>query len=210
MTTLSIPLTASAGVSRRIDRVSARHDREVPVHEQDTKQSAMQQLAVRWTAAQPTVAAFVGSVLTSRNDAEEVLGRTAAAVVRRWDRYDPSQPFVNWAVGVARVEVLRYRQEKKRERHVFDSDTIERVAAAFERSPDDAGEMRAALRYCVGQLRGRLRDIFEMHYVEGVKPAEIAARLKRSSNAVLVALHRGRSALRRCMSKRLGEPGGAA
>jgi RNA polymerase sigma-70 factor (ECF subfamily) len=165
----------------------------------------MQQFAVRWTAAQPAVGAFIATLVPRHHDAEDILQRTAAALVGMRHNFDPSRSFVSWAMGVARVEVLRYRQESRREKAVFDTDTIEAIAQSFDRAEPDLPEMKSALDRCIAKLKGRAREVFEMHYVQGLRPADIAKQLSRNTNAVFLALHRGRTALRRCMERSIGE-----
>ena len=180
----------------------------------DTKdpqiETAMQLLAARWTAAQPVVASFVASAISRHQDAEEVLQRTAVALVAKSEQYDPAQPFLNWAIGLARIEVLRLRQERQREKTTFDSETLETVAAAFERIGPELDDLRTALRHCVGKLGGKVREIFELHYVSHLSPDDIAQKLARSANSIFVALHRGRTAMRRCLERRIGASGGVA
>lgn len=170
--------------------------------------SEMQQFAIRWTAAQPAVGAFIASLVPRHHDAEDVLQRTAATLVAMRQDFDPSRSFVSWAMGVARVEVLRYRQQSRREKTVFDTDTIEAIAQSFDRVEPDLPEMKSALDRCIAKLKGRAREVFEMHYVRGLRPAEIARRLSRNTNAIFLALHRGRLALRRCMERSTGESEG--
>ena len=163
----------------------------------------MTQLARDWTSAQPVVAAFIRGLVPLHHDAEDLLQRTAIALVRRYPGYDPARPFVGFALGVARVEVLRYRREVGRQRAVFDTDAVEAVAEAFREVAPVAGEVQSALWQCVDRLRGRVREVFALHYGQGLSAAEIAARVDRPASAVSVTLHRGRRAVRHCLERRL-------
>ncbi len=163
----------------------------------------MQQLAVRWTQAQPTIASFITSLIPDFHDSEDVLQRVAAAVVDKYDEYDPSRPFVAWALGIARIEVLRFRSEGRRDRHVFDDEALDQIAIAYEKVIPDLEEMKKALSQCSRQLRGRARQLLELHYVRGLTPTRIAQQLGLTANAVFVALHRVRVALRKCIESRL-------
>lgn len=169
----------------------------------------MQELAIQWTAAQPVVAAFIASVVPRHHDAEDILQRTAAALVAKCEKYDRNQPFANWAIGIARIEVLRLRQERHRERTTFDTEAIEAVAAAFEHLRPELDGLKSTLDECIAKLRGGVRDIFNLHYVDGLRPTVIADRMGRTTSAIFVALHRGRESLRLCMEKQLHRTGGA-
>jgi RNA polymerase sigma-70 factor (ECF subfamily) len=167
----------------------------------------MQQFTVRWTQSQSAVAAFIATLVPRHHDAEDILQRTAATLVAMRDNYDPARPFVSWAIGVARMEVLRFRQETRRDRAVFDTETVEAIAQAMERAQPDLSDMKSALDKCIAKLKGRAREVFELHYVKNLRPAEIAKQLGRNTNAIFLALHRSRLALRECMERSLGKGG---
>lgn len=57
-------------------------------------QEQSEQLAARWTQAQPVVAAYIRTLLPDFHQAEEVLQRVAVVLVRKFEAYDASKPFV--------------------------------------------------------------------------------------------------------------------
>jgi RNA polymerase sigma-70 factor, ECF subfamily len=168
----------------------------------------MQELAVQWTRAQSTIAAFIASIVRDHHDAEDILQRTAAAVVAKYDRYEPSRPFTSWAIGVAKIEVMRFRQERGKDRIVFDDVAIQAVASAYGEMDTRLRDLREALAQCLGQLRGRMRRVIELYVREGAATDRIAAQLGMSKNAVFVMLHRGRVALRQCVERHAAGHGG--
>jgi len=173
----------------------------------DSQKAEMQRFAVRWTQAQPSVAAFITALVPDFHDAEDLLQRVAVTLVDKYDQYDPAQPFVGWAIGVARVEILRFRQECQRDRLIFDAETIEAVATAYEEINPDLGAINNALNYCMDKLTGRLREVFDLHYLREHAPAEVAEMLDVSLNSVFVSLHRARVSLRDCIQRRLKTTG---
>ena len=60
-----------------------------------------------WTLAQPSVSAFVSSVVRDFRDRDDVLQDIAVAVIESIDLYDTERPFVAWAIGVARKGALK-------------------------------------------------------------------------------------------------------
>lgn len=152
-----------------------------------------------WATAHPIVSSFVHSVVRAHHDAEDLIQRTAMAVLAKFSEYQPDRPFVGWAIGVARIEILRFRQERARERLVFDEAAIDAVAAAYEGTHEKLRELREAVDLCRQKLRGRLRQVIERYFLRDVSAAEVATELGISENAVLVALHRARAILRDCM-----------
>lgn len=164
----------------------------------------MQELAVNWTKVQPAVAAFITSLVGDFHQSEDLLQKTAAAIVVKYDSYDPSRSFVAWAIGVARHEVLMHRRGLARDRHVFDDDIVARVADAFTELESEYDPLKQALSHCLDKVTGRPRHILDLSYAAELSPAQIGQQLQMKPNAVYVALHRVREALRDCIQRQIG------
>lgn len=156
-----------------------------------------------WTLAQPTVSAFVASLVRNFRDRDDVLQETAVAVIESFDRYDPGRPFIGWALGVARNQVGLYLRRRGREIHTFDTEVIEQLAIAFESITPDEMHQLDHLRECMNLLEGRARQLCELRYREDQKPAVIAATVGMSANAVAKALQRIREQLRECIERKV-------
>jgi RNA polymerase sigma-70 factor (ECF subfamily) len=155
-----------------------------------------------WTLAQPTVAAFIASVVRNFRDRDDVLQETAVAVIESFDRYDESQSFVGWALGIARNQVGLYLRRRARDGHLFDTEAIERLSVAFEAVGTDEVRRLDHLQDCLRRLEGRSRRICDLRYRDDLKPAAIAASVGMSANAVAQALHRIREQLRQCIQRK--------
>lgn len=155
-----------------------------------------------WTLAQPTVSAFVASVVRNFRDRDDVLQETAVAVIESFARYDETRPFVAWALGVARNQVGLYLRRRKRDGHVFDSETIEQLAVAFESVGAEEVDQLDYLRDCLKSLDERSRRMCELRYRGDLKPAAIGAAVGMSANSVAKALQRIRDQLRTCVRRR--------
>lgn len=162
-----------------------------------------EQLAVYWTRAQPTVAAFITSMVVDFNDAEDVLQQTAVALVRKFEDYDPQRPFVAWAIGMARNEVLKHRRSRAMQRELLSDDLLGQLAATHEEMADELDAMRRVLGKCLEAVDGQPRQALDLRYEEDLKPAAIADRLGLAAGTVRVMLHRVRAALRECIERRL-------
>lgn len=159
-----------------------------------------------WTLAVPTVSAFVGSVVRDFQARDDVLQNTAVAVLESFPRYDPARPFVAWALGVARNQVRLYLRARGRDRHAFDTDTLEAVAAAFAETADTDRRFDH-LAGCVEQLDAKAQELCRLRYDAGLKPAAIAERLGGAANAVAKALQRVRDRLRECIERKAAAEG---
>jgi RNA polymerase sigma-70 factor (ECF subfamily) len=155
-----------------------------------------------WTMAQPTVSAFVAAVVRNFRDRDDVLQETAVAVIESFDRYDESQSFVGWALGIARNQVGLYLRRRGRDALVFDTEAMEKLAVAFESLGAEESHRLDHLRECLKGLEGRTRRICDLRYRDDLKAAAIATRVGMSANSVAQTLHRIRDQLRNCIERK--------
>jgi RNA polymerase sigma-70 factor (ECF subfamily) len=155
-----------------------------------------------WTLAQPTVSAYITSLVRDFRDRDDVLQETAVAVLESFDRYDPARSFVGWALGIARNQVGLYLRRRGRDRLLFDTEATEQLAVAFESITSEETHQLDHLRECLQLVQGRARQLCELRYRDDQKPAAIAAALGMSANAVAKALERIREQLRECIQRK--------
>lgn len=163
-----------------------------------------------WTQAQPSVSAFVHALVGDRSDRDEVLQTTAIAVLESIGSYDPSRPFLPWALGIARREVANLRRDamKARSRFAALSDAaVDALAAAVVEIHDRERSKLEHLTACIERLDRRAREICDLRYRAGLKPARIADMLGLHPNTVSKALERLRDELRACIEGRLRTEG---
>lgn len=165
---------------------------------------SIKRLTLEWTRAQPAVARFVRSFVRNQADADDVLQEVAMTIVDRFEKYDPSRPFLGWALGVARNLVkVHFRKQLRRPPTVEDETAVDRVAEAFELLQPDLEDMKEALVECIERVPAADRRILAMQYEEDLKPAAIAKKVGKTPNHVAVLLHRVRSGLRRCVERKV-------
>lgn len=174
------------------------------MHTNSREQQQRQDLALLWTRAQPHVSAFVSSMVLDFHAAEDLIQQVACAVAEQFDAYDPDRPFVPWAIGIARFKVFNYYRSKKRDKHVFDSESLDGIARAYAELEPELDPRRKALGVCVKKVSGRASQVLEMRYMREMKPARIAQKLEMTPNAVSVMLHRIRAALSKCIETEMG------
>lgn len=155
-----------------------------------------------WTAAQPAVSAFLTSVIRDFRDRDDLLQDTAVAVLGSFASYDPSRPFVAWAIGVARNQVGLYLRRRSRNRLIFDDETVACLATAFVDENEEKSREFEYLGECLQALAQRARELCDLRYRHDLKPAAIAERLGLSANTVAKALQRVRDELRECIERK--------
>jgi RNA polymerase sigma-70 factor, ECF subfamily len=158
-----------------------------------------------WSEAYPTVAAYTASLLADHHQAEEVLSRVAITVVRKFEEYDSARSFRAWAIGIARFEVLKFRRERVRDRHLFGQDLLEAIGDRFVTVSDEHVLDGVLVKECLEQIHGRPAVAMAMCYGDNLRSAEIGRRLGMTAAAVRTMLHRARGVIRRCVEHRKKE-----
>lgn len=163
----------------------------------------LQEVARQWTLAVQTVSAFITALgVRSFHDRDDILQNVTVAVLTRADSYDPTRPFLGWAIGIARNHVRKYFRSQGRERLAFDTDTVTALAEAFTEVALAERRRLEHLSDCVEELPEDWREICRLRFGEDLKPADIGERLDRKANTVSQTLHRIRDCLRDCVQRR--------
>ena len=161
------------------------------------------QLAAEWERARTAVFAQLLAGIGSVHDAEDVLQEVAVSVAKNYGTYDPSRPFVAWALGITRNHMLMYFRRYHRDRLVFNEELVNVIGqnlASFARDPVD--QRREELHYCLNQLDSRRRRLIELRYSGGLSIDQMAEALGKSVAAVKGSLHRVRKILEQCVRTR--------
>lgn len=156
-----------------------------------------------WTGAQPSVSGYVHAVVPDFATAKDVLQETALVLFRRFSEYDGERPFLAWALGVAKFQVLGYRRDEARSFLTFEPDLLERFTEQWATSAPEADRRAGALQECLEGLEGRAREVVRMRYFEELTAEAIAKRSGANGAAVRVMLQRIREQLRECISRRM-------
>ncbi len=169
-------------------------------------QQASESLARLWTESQSVVAAYLFSLLPDFHQAEDALQQVAVALVREFDKYDSSRPFLPWALGVARNVALKSRREAARNaEHPLGESLLAQIQTAFAQDVEAYGGIRKALRVCLRKQPAKVLELLRWRYAQDLKPSDVAERMGLTAGAVRVMLHRAREVLRRCIKRNTSE-----
>lgn len=163
----------------------------------------LERFTLLWTKAQPVVASYIASLVRDFNDAEDVLHNVALALLRKRADYDPERPFENWAIGIAKRQVLLYFRQCRRDPHVFGEQFLDRFTESFRSLAGSATNLSLALDTCLKKVKGRGRKALLLRYADGLKSAAIGQNLGVSEGAVRKLLHRLRTGIRECVQREL-------
>lgn len=162
-----------------------------------------EQFTRRWTEAQPVVAGYLNAVVPDFQEAEDLLQDVAVILLRKFPEYDPQRPFVAWAIGIAKLNVLASRRRHARNCLCYDADLLERIGEACEELAPEREDHCQALRECLRSIRGRAGEALRLRYEESLKTDAVASRVGMAVVAVRVMLSRTRAALRECIERKM-------
>ena len=139
--------------------------------------------------------------------AEDILQETATALWRKFSDYDPSESFLYWAFGFARLQVLKHRQQSGRKPLLFDDAFL--AVLADERGNEQVAleARRNALAFCLERLMADDRQLLDSRYQRRRTVASLAQRTGRPAKRLYNALDRIRRALLDCVTRQLDSEG---
>lgn len=156
-----------------------------------------------WTEAQPKLAGYVSALVPDFQEAEDLLQEVAVVLLRKFPEYDAQRPFIAWAIGIAKREVLMARRRHARDFLCYQPDLMDRISDVCEELAPELDERSRALKECLGVVQGRASELLRLCYEDGLKPQAIAGRVGMAVVAVRVMLSRTRAVLRECIERRL-------
>jgi RNA polymerase sigma-70 factor (ECF subfamily) len=137
--------------------------------------------------------------------AEDLAQDSFLAAYNRFDRYDPSRPFIHWMNGIMRHRMLRHINDRHRREIPVEPKTFEMNAFSSSETneAEDTNVKLRILNECVRLLPIRLRQAIELFHFQNLSGIEVANRLHMSQIAIRGRLHRGRHQLKKLIQARL-------
>ena len=160
-------------------------------------------MAVLWMGVQSSIAAFVWASIGNYQDAEDVVQQVATEVAEHFGRYKREEPFLPWAMSIARHKVIDYYRKHAKKKVSFGSEQLDQLASVASQHQEISSAEYDALEHCMSSLPTKTRRLFEMRYLSDMKPQSIAQRIGTTANTVSVALSRARTQLAQCVRNRL-------
>ena len=130
-------------------------DEENPQHERFVRLFAVNEPAIR---------AFVRKLVPKRDDACDVIQEVAIALWRKFDASWGELDFRKFAFSVAHYEVLAWRRDRARDRHVLDEDVLMLLAEESVEMEDSLAAQRKALKSCLEKLAEPQRKLLLAAY----------------------------------------------
>ncbi len=156
-----------------------------------------------WAAARPTVLGFLVTATGDFHDAEDLLQRVSLALVSKFGTFDAARPFGPFAIGMAKLEVLRWRRETARDRLRFDEDSLNRLTDAFVAIEPETDSRLEALPQCLESLQGKAKQALLLTYRDDLSGEAAAKKIGTSTGNLFSMLSRARAQVRRCVESKI-------
>lgn len=154
---------------------------------------------------------YVQSLLPGDSSAHDVTQQANATIWRKRGDFEIGTNFKAWAFSIARYEVLNYRKQQARTaRFGFSEELNDTIAEEMTVRTTDLEQRHVALRSCLEGLRSKDRELLLHRYSSAGTLKDYSVRTGRSVGGLKVTLHRLRSALLSCISRRLQTEGSQA
>lgn len=150
---------------------------------------------------------FVRSLLPTRDDAREVMQEVAVTLWRKYAELSSPVNFRPWAFGVARMQVMAWKRDRGRDRHLFGDEALDTIAAQVERASPQLEAQHDALEECLKKLPPAQHALVRSAYAPGVRINHLAEVHGCSAMALYKTLHRIRMTLIECTRSILAQEG---
>jgi len=156
----------------------------------------------RFLESQRGILRYVLCFVPNLHDARDIVQNTAIALWKKYDQYDPSEPFLPWACRFSLVEVRRYMRNESKWKLFLDDETIELLAVHRDAISEGLDERRSHLQACLKELPARQNTIVKDYYFHDLTVEQISKATGRSVEAIYKSLQRIRSSLMKCIRRR--------
>lgn len=152
--------------------------------------------------------AYARALLGDYAAAEDVVQESMLVVVKKFDQFEEGTSIMAWCRSIVRLEVLRAKQQRQRERSLVEKLLDDAIDAAFEESramhvQENADSRRLALESCLGRLPKQVRRVLKSRFVDNLSYQKIAELVGMTLEAVRKSLYRSKKQVRGCVESKL-------
>ena len=152
--------------------------------------------------SEPVMLRSILVTVPQRADAREIMQETAVALWRQFDTYDAKRPFLNWAMGFARIETRRFLA-KERRRAQLSEKAMHALEQEMAGSHDFDNAIETHLATCLGKLPQKTLRLIRGYYHENRSPESLSEREGRTVEAIYKAIQRARRDLQACIERQM-------
>jgi RNA polymerase sigma-70 factor (ECF subfamily) len=152
--------------------------------------------------------AYSRSLLGNYTAAEDVVQEAMLVVVKKFDQFQEGTSMLAWCRSIVRLEVLRVKQQRQRERTLAERLLDDAIDAAFDefqtaRRRDNVESWRHVLEHCMERVPERGRRVLRARFVDELSYQQIGERVGMTIEAVRKVLFRLKKQVRSCVETSL-------
>lgn len=156
---------------------------------------------------QTLLRAYICASIIGGHESDDVLQKTNLILWKKRGSWRRGTSFKAWSMTVARFEIMAFRRDKARDRHVYEEDVAALMESKASQFAMKVPERIEALRECVKKMGDENQEMLSAHYSVGFSMEEISQRTGRSVDGVKGKLKRLRRLLNECIQNRLAGGG---
>lgn len=150
---------------------------------------------------QPVVLAYIRSLVSHADAAEDILQETNTVLVQKADQFKSGSPFTPWACRIAYFQTLAYLRDRNRSRLRYDYELISACGREAEILADTIDDRIGALKSCIAKLKEPQRELIEKRYLLSTPLQTLAQEMGRKADSLKVSLFRIRKNLLLCIER---------
>jgi len=148
------------------------------------------------------IKAYVHAAVPRKHEAEDVQQEIWKAVCEKISTFDRSRPFRPWLMGIARLEILKWRQRHARNREYPTEEVLNLLETDLENLREEFDERKLHLAECLKELPEQQRGLLQRKYVENWAYQQLADHFRKSLASLQMQMTRIRRALRQCVDQK--------
>ncbi len=164
-------------------------------------------LVLLLTEHQQALFRYIFSLVPNEADARDVLQETSLALVRKFDQYDASRPFLPWAYRFAFFQVQKHREKQTRSPLLFGEDVLEMLNHEREHLEPLLDERLRLLDACLSKLSPQDKALVTSRYAQRQSAEEIMGQFSLTRRSLFRNLELLRLRLHECVSRQLHSEG---
>jgi len=138
---------------------------------------------------------YIASLVANKSDVDDIMQEASALLWEKFDQYDPTRPFLPWAMRFAYNAVRTYRQKLGTRRKYFTDELIEELVATHEKEMDRLEMERKLLPAAMNVLSEKEKLLIQHRYSNGGTIQDLAKKLGEKPDALYKRLQRIREKL---------------
>lgn len=123
---------------------------------------------------QNRIYAFILMIVHNDSDADEIFQETAALLWEQFDHFEIGTNFGAWAVSIAKIKVLEYLRQNRKNRRLFNPDLYHELSTLAEPASLHVDRRLGALRTCFQRLDRSCRSLLTLRYQKNLSIQQIA------------------------------------